>query len=225
MFFYKKPTANKFVTHRNSALSMKNKVTILSQECFRRMHNTSESVNIVTKAEILSDFMADLKLSGYNEKERYNILIAGLNTYSNLKELQEKQQRPLYRSGLYKLKESKSSKQNKIRNWFKNDKGKTKFTSVIFVEATPDDKLLRMLKEKEHNYQIDNFRFKFVPKSGIKLRDILQRKDPFESDIKCDCVPSNADQNKISKCRRKRVCYSDKCKECDLNGIEKVYHG
>ena len=46
--------------------------------------------------------------------------------------------------------------------------------------------------------------------------------------MKCDCVPcesSNADQNRLSKCRRNRVCYSAKCKNCDLNGIERVYHG
>ena len=133
--------------------------------------------------------MEDLQYSDYNEKERYNILIAGLNTYLNLEKLENMDKRPFYRSGSFKLTSKKYSKQHKIRNWFNSDKSETQFTTVIFVEATPDDKLLRMLRKTEHKHQIQGFRIKFVSKSGIKLKDILKRKDPFEGNIQCDCIP------------------------------------
>ena len=83
--FYKKPMANRLGTLKSSAYSVKNKMTILTQECFRRLHNTSESVGDKIKQDILNEYMIDLKLSGYNEKERENVLKGGINTYMKLK--------------------------------------------------------------------------------------------------------------------------------------------
>ena len=65
-------------------------MTILTQECFRRLQNTSETTKDDTKICILNEFMIDLKLSGYDEKDRENILKGGINTYSKLK-LKEQQ--------------------------------------------------------------------------------------------------------------------------------------
>ena len=45
----------------------------------------------------------------------------------------------------------------------------------MFVDATRDDKLLKMLKETEEKFKVSkNFRIKFVPKSGIKLKQLIQ---------------------------------------------------
>ena len=68
--FYKKTVANRLGTLKTSPYSIKNKMTILTQECFRRLHNTSEHADQKVKETILNEFMIDLKLSGYNEKER-----------------------------------------------------------------------------------------------------------------------------------------------------------
>ena len=73
-------------------------MTILTQECFRRLHNTSESVSNEVKEDILNEYMVDLKLSGYNEKERHNILKGGINTYSKLKVKEKVGKRSFYRS-------------------------------------------------------------------------------------------------------------------------------
>ena len=83
--FYRKPMATSLVTHKESALSNQTKFTILTQECFRRLHNTSDSVDITTKVTILNDYMRDLKHSGYNEKDREVILSGGVKTFSKLK--------------------------------------------------------------------------------------------------------------------------------------------
>ena len=100
----------------------------------------------------------------------------------------------------------------------------------MFVNATPGDKLLKMLQETESIHRIsDNCRIKFVSESGIKLKHILQKKDPFEGKCKAnDCVPCRnpSDENKEnSKCRRNRIVYECKCKSCGIEGKHRVYHG
>ena len=95
--FYKKPTSNKLGTLKSSAYSIKNKMTILTQECFRRLHNTSESVNEDIKQNILNEYMIDLKISGYSEREREDILRGGINTYTKLKIKETQGIRSFYR--------------------------------------------------------------------------------------------------------------------------------
>ena len=71
------------------------------------------------------------------------------------------------------------------------NRGDKKFMSVMFVEATENDKLLKMFKETEETHKIsESQRIKFVSKSGIKLKHILERKDPFSSQcIDNECKP------------------------------------
>ena len=116
--FYKKPVANRLSTLKSSAYSMQNKMNILTQECFRRLHNTSDFVETEIKVKIINEFMEDLKLSGYTEKDRENILIGGVNTYERLREKERQNIRPFYRPREEQL-VSGSKKINKVKNWFK----------------------------------------------------------------------------------------------------------
>ena len=84
--FYQKPERNRLVTMKSSALPQNQKMNILTQETFRRLYNTKEEIDSDTKTGILNKFMVDLKISGYNERERFNVLKAGLKTYENLRE-------------------------------------------------------------------------------------------------------------------------------------------
>ena len=85
--FYRKPMVNKMLMHSESAFSMKSKITILTQECFRRLHNTSKEINKDVKIDILNEFMEDLQRSGYNEKQREFILILGIRRYEKQAQL------------------------------------------------------------------------------------------------------------------------------------------
>ena len=225
--FYKKPTANRLSTLKSSAFSTKNKMTILTQECFRRLHNTSELVDDGVKAAILNEFMTDLKLSGYNEKEREDILIGGMNTYSNLKDKEKAGIRPFYRP--YNEQNS-NSKNSKVKNWFRKGQNSEQFKSVMFVDATPGDKLLKMLRHTESQFMVDeNYRIKFVSKVGMKLGSILKSKNILDktcSDMDgSPCVITDNKGIKNSKCKQNRVNYYAKCKTCDLKGKVRVYHG
>ena len=83
--FYKKPMSSDYVTLKNSALSMQQKMATLTQQCFSRIHNTSDNVDEDVKFESLNEFMHDLQISGYSEKDRLTILRGAINTHKNIK--------------------------------------------------------------------------------------------------------------------------------------------
>ena len=49
---------------------------------------------------VLDEFMVDLKISGYDEKDRFEVLKGGVNTYQKLKRKESKGIRPFYRSSI-----------------------------------------------------------------------------------------------------------------------------
>ena len=93
--------------------------------------------------------------------------------------------RPYYRSGKYKTDNNNNKKKSKKSNWFrKGEKGKM-FKSVIFVEATPEDKLLKMLKSTEEKFKISqDYRVKFVSTSGTKLKKYYKEKIHLNINVK-----------------------------------------
>ena len=135
--------------------------------------------------------MSDLKNSDYNEKDREVILIGGIKTFSKLKDKEIMGQRPFYRPPDFRKDERIASKIRKSKDWYKCGKSDNEFMSVMFVEATPEDRLLKMLKETEDKYRIsEKHRIKFVTKSGIRLKHLLERKDQFLSKcMESDCYP------------------------------------
>ena len=108
--FYEKPMKNRSVISKNSALPMKQKITIQTQEVFRRLHNTKYDLDEEIRDEILSKFMEDIKISGYNERERKTILKGGILTYEKLRKKESDGIRPFYRPGNYKKEERKKKK-------------------------------------------------------------------------------------------------------------------
>ena len=134
--------------------------------------------------------MKSMKNSGYNEHEREKILIAGIQTHVTLKEKEVKGIRPYYRSASFNHGKRKVSKANK-HQWYNKGSNQEKYASVMFVDATPEDKLLKMLRETEAMHPIsEDCRIKFVAKSGIKIKDIVPRKNPFKKTCGADdCIP------------------------------------
>ena len=50
----------------------------------------------------------------------------------------------------------------------------------MFVDATPGDRLMKMLKITEEKFKIsEDIRIKIVSKSGSKLINLLQNKNPL----------------------------------------------
>ena len=128
--------------------------------------------------------------------------------------------------------EQKSSKtaNDKVKNWFKKGKNGEKFRTVMFVDATPDDKLLKMLKYTEEKHMInEDFRIKFVSKAGRKLKDLFQCKSmsnkTCEGNNDKPCVNSNGKGIQSHLCKQNRVSYYAKCLSCKDEGRKRVYYG
>ena len=65
--FYSKPMSNPFVILANSALPEQMKRNSFVQEAIRRLRNTKREIPWKQKAEILSEFVNKMKISGYSE--------------------------------------------------------------------------------------------------------------------------------------------------------------
>ena len=217
---------SKFVLEKNSAFPYAMKMKCLTQEVFRRLHNTSENILEENKGEILSKFTQKLKNSGYNEKERLNIIKGGIKTHQNLKDLEKVGKRNYYRSPIEREIQRKKKKDLK-QNWFRKGDNKNKFTTVIFVEFTPNGELINLLREIEERNKIDeNNRVKFVEKSGTKLLNKISISDPFRENCKeVDCLACKNSKKKFTNCRKSNVGYTIICKTCKEEEKTSVYEG
>ena len=119
-----------------------------------------------------------LKTSGYNHSERFEILKAGFATYAKLKSLEKQNVRPFYRPPWFE-KVSGSQKISKC-DWFR--KGNKQFSTVIFVNATPNGELVRRLRQVEAKHQIaSDQRVRFIERPGPKLISKISLADPFRN--------------------------------------------
>ena len=225
--FFEKPTKSPFVMSKSSAMPITKKIECLGQEVFRRLHNMKKELEEEEKTKVLNDFMIKLKISGYNEYDRLQILKSGINAYENLRSKEEDGKRPFFRSREYNATERKREKKDKKTNWFKKSKTNNQYSSVFFVPSTPGSTLLRMLKETEEKHKIgDSSRIKFVETSGRKYIDQLRVNDPFEEkckpEEKCMVCMTN---DKTTNCKITNVGYSLICTLCKERGKERTYEG
>ena len=167
------------------------------------------------------------RFPGILKKDRANILEGAINTHLGLKEKETKGIRPYHRPK-NTVKSVNKKRPSYKTSWFrsKSDKYKT----VMFVDATPNDELIKMLRNTEKRYMIDeNHRIKFVSKVGMKLIHMFQRKDPFQVNCTTDdcnpCAVLKENPGELSNCKTNNVCYSAKCKTCEDKGKTKVYFG
>ena len=99
----------------------------------------------------------------------------------------------------------------------------------MFVDATPGDGLLKLLKNTEEKFKIsEDCRIKFVSKSGHKLINLMKKKDPFAENCSGnDCPPCEnlQTEGKISRCKIDNVTYQGICKTCGDEGKVRIYDG
>ena len=96
--FYEKPTNNKRIILEVAALSSKQKRTILTQECLRRLRNTKIELGEAIKIKHLNNFMLKMKNSGYPKNYRTEILYSTLVAFDQILSDDSKGVKPLFRS-------------------------------------------------------------------------------------------------------------------------------
>ena len=95
--FYEKPTRNKFVILGDSAIPSKQKRTILTQECLRRLRNTQIDLGKDVQTKHLNNFMIKMKNSGHSEQYRKQILDSTVHAFEDMVKADQSGKRPLYR--------------------------------------------------------------------------------------------------------------------------------
>ena len=233
--FYEKPTRNPRVILASSALSWSSKRTILTQECLRRLRNTKLELGPDVQKFHLDRFMLKLKVSGYNQRFRTEILNSALKAFDKMVEEDKTGVKPMYRCKEWQQVERKTRKLEKKSNWWNTEKSKIQYKTVLFVTPTPGRVLAKELQTRENELNKNTEeRIKVVEKGGLKIKDILGSKNSFKKS-KCaqntcplctqsEFVHTNTEEVKIP-CSTNNVGYRWLCQTCKERNKIKVYDG
>ena len=172
--FYSKDVASKCVINARSALPWNSKRTIRTQEVLRILLNCSRELPWATIISHVNNMMLRLQYSGqYDQRFIAEVVRSALKAYNRLLELDASGEQPLYRPREWRQLERAQERRRKRESWYRTGG----FDAVIFVPATPQsqlkDRYVRAIKDA-------GFKIKVVEQSGITLKRMLQRSDPFK---------------------------------------------
>ena len=219
---YRKEVATRSTVHAKSAMDIKQKRTILTQELLTIMTNCSSRLDEQTRNGHINDFMKRIQFSGYNKEMRYDVYNSAKKAFEKMKNAARDGTRPIHRPKNWKRAERREAKETKKRTWYKSNGAE----SVIFVPCTPNAQLKRRYTEVIRK---TNFMIKVVEKSGTKLKDILHKKDPFRRNTcgREDCFVCTSGGKGSLICDRENITYritcNEKCGEKDIYKGESSY--
>ena len=232
--FYEKPTKNPLTILANSAISWSVKRTVFTQEALRIMRNTSLTLGPETANKHLSKFMLKLKDSGYNETFRSEIIKSAKNAFSLMIENHTKGIRPLPRNR-HQIIKDRQTRRGGV-DWWNRGLQKDMYQCVLFVPPTPGAKLAKLIQAKEAILNADsNRRIKVVEGPGIKLKNLIESKNPYPTQP-CSIrlcplckqtevsEPSQDRQNRLH-CSTPNVGYQITCQTCRAAGKDVRYEG
>ena len=230
--FYEKPTRNKSVILCNSAIPSKQKRTILTQECLRRLRNTQMELGKDVQTKHLNNFMIKMRNSGYTALYRKQILNSALLAFEKMVKDDQTGTKPLYRDKHWNKELRKEQKKMKQIKWYNNHgtENSLEYKSVLFVPVTKGGVLAKELKKREE--ELNRFkkeRIKIVEDGGVQLKNFLVQKDPFPiskcEKIKCLICGSEKSENLKYACNSNNVGYKLECETCLERGQKRVYEG
>ena len=231
--FYEKPTSNEKIVLASSALSWAQKRNICTQEALRRLRNTSPNLGSEVQNFHLTQFMIKMQRSGYSEQFRLEVLKSAKSAFQKMIDNDKNGSKPLYRNRAQILEDRRSKNIGKQNWWKKKD---TKFKTILFVPPTPGSSLAKQIRKREEELnQHSKFRIKVVERGGVKLKDLLVRKNPFKTQ-ECHrklcpfCKPTkHSDPASLNSyrvpCSASGVGYEISCKACQSSNVKATYQG
>ena len=188
--FYKKDVSSKFIVLKRSALSESIKKETCFMEAVRRILNVSSELPWEETVSHLNRFSWTMKLSGYNEYDRYHAISGAIRRVSAMKdEVKSGVRVSLFRSR-QQIVESKRNKKDWTNTWFL--KGDT--VGTISCPVTPGGVLKKTLN-KQINSERDS-KLLIVEDggcpvyNGLKVRDPMRGKGCIFGDPCCIVDPS-----------------------------------
>ena len=201
------------------------------------MRNTTSKLGPALHNKHLNEFMLKLKRSGYTSQFRAKVVRKAKAAYEKQVDCDKKGIKPLYRTRERILQDKLTNPKSKSKWWAKYN-SKTEFNTVMFVPPTPGGKLAAQLREREKSLALNSktkMRIKFIETGGIKIKNILSKKDPFPTQV-CQSklcplckdtmysVRGKLEDYRIP-CDTPSVGYRIVCLSCAENGIKASYEG
>ena len=191
--YYSKPVSSKAVIDAQSAMPLKDKRTVLTQDLLRVILRCSPELPWDVKKTHIDEYALRMQFSGYNEEFRKDVVRSAITAYEKIKRRVEKGERPLYRTKEWRKKDRVKEKRIKKDNWYKK-RGKCKndkdYKSVMFVQPTKGS----ILKKKyEEVIEKSKCSVRVVERAGKSVSQKLQKSYPsmknkcsFKSCLLCE---------------------------------------
>ena len=220
--FYRKPMSNPVSIPAESALPNGVKFDTYRQEVMRILRNTSFELPWSVKVRHLSDLSWRMKLCGYKEGFRSQVLAGGIRGYLKRMYLCSSKNIPFNRSKDVII---RSKREKKKSCWFQGRAKDQSIKSVLFVPFTPGSELANRIRDIEaDNRQGRSSRIKVVERAGKSLLNSLSNNYPWPaeacSDVNCFPCSTNV-SGKFQSCRRPGMSYKISCTICS----SAVYEG
>ena len=210
--YYSKPVSSKSVIDANSAMPLKDRRTVLTQDLLRIILRCSPDLPWADKKKHIEEYMLRMQYSGYDEAMRKEVLRSAIKAYEDIKEKVRRKERPLYRTKEWKQKERMKEKRKKKTNWYqRKNKSSAKdeeYKSVLFVQPTKDSVLKRKYEDVIRKSKCS---VKVIERAGKSVCQKLHKSYPFSKN-KCnvnDCFVCLSEGK--GNCLRENVNYELLC--------------
>ena len=130
---FRKPMANPLMMLEISAMPENMKRTVLTQEVVRTLRNTKSSLPWETKVRHLNNFSERMKMSGYSESYRFQVIKSGVQGFDKMQDIENSGGRPINRPRFWEDDQRQKKKESKKKNWFR----KGNFDVPVLVPHTP----------------------------------------------------------------------------------------
>ena len=201
---YAKPMSNRFLVHKDSAMSSRSKENILVADLTRVMRNVSIQCTNEERVEKVQEFICRMQYSGYSKEERVDVYRRAKKKYDNRVRKDIEGTEPLYRSKSWNRKERNKVKESKKKSWFRDDGSE----AVLFVSATKDGELADKCRRE---FRRANLKVKVVERTGNSLKKSLVKSNPFK---RSGCTKPTCDVCALDSgidCKTREVVYRISC--------------
>ena len=201
---YEKSMATKMLIHAESAIPLRVKRTVLTQEMLRVLLHCSRYLSWETVTGHLNKFMRKMQYSGYKQTMRYDVTKSAMNAYQLMMDNEANGIRPINRPKTWNREERNRQKVRKRKEWYKQGG----FDSVLFIPSTPRSKLKHMFEDAIRKSGI---RIKVVERTGRTLKSQLQTSNPFREGGcgRIDCFVCTTSRR--GNCQTESVTYRIEC--------------
>ena len=151
--YYQKEMKTPFVVMERSAMSIKQKIEILSNEATRRLTNIDhEYLGAEEQVKVLEQMTQELKNSGYNREQSREIIVSGFKAWQ--RRLERRKDTGLYRSAKDTLEDRERKKLTERETWYIPRESKEEDKEPIERKLLVGKRRLKkkpILKQKKEN--------------------------------------------------------------------------